>query len=155
MANKRGQSPKPLKELLLENEKLYGKNALRAELEPRTEKIPTKPEDFSEMESDIWDYYVSTLDEYRLFTLANGPLLRVLTRLHYEAEIMNREIDTHLLVGGSIVELKDHFAMRDRIHSNMLKLFKQMGIGPMEIAKLGCMLAGGTNKKEEKDEFFD
>ena len=78
-------------EHLLENEKLYGQVAKRAESEPVSELVPTKPADLSPMESGIWDYYKEVLDEYRLFTLANGPMLRMLVRMQYEEDLMNRE----------------------------------------------------------------
>ena len=157
MASSRGRTPKPLHEHLLENEKLYGQVAKRAESEPVSDLVPTKPEDLSPMESGIWDYYEKVLDEYKLFTLANGPMLRMLVRMQYEEDLMNREIDTRLPFCDTLAELKDLMAMRDKTHDKKLKLLKQMSLTPAEIAKLHCTLVGGMRegKKGEKDEFFD
>lgn len=152
MANKRGRTPKSLAEHKLENEKLYGAVAKRSETELQAEKIPTKPSDLSEMESDIWDYYQVVMDQYHVFSLINGPMLKMLVRLHYEHELVNREIDEKIMFGISFEEMTELFKIRDKHQGTMLKLYKQMGIGLMEVAKLGCLLGGLDRGKEDDDD---
>ena len=86
------QQPKSVTTLKLQKGKLYGDQAAREEIEPLPQKPlkPKCPSRFSPAEKKEWRYYKRILENYGLFTIANAPILELLSTntIHYASAMV-------------------------------------------------------------------
>lgn len=147
-----GRTPKNFKVLMLEKGVLYGSQKKRGEsIDNREEnlKVPLCPKIYTKSEREIWNQYADILKEYKLFNIANGPLLELIVRNVKDRENCIKKVKEEGIIidsyRGKIYN--PYWSAKNRCEENILKCLNQLGLSSIGLTRLGCL-----HTKEKKSE---
>ena len=147
---------KPIATHKLNHQKLYGDMAERAELEPMSELEPRCPQGLTKEERKVWRYYKSILKTYGLFSIANAPLLELLSRLTAEVQDFRKKSDGHYMVRDPNDREKwivnPYWGALRRLEDKIMNCLKELGLSSMGMARIGQL---SVRKKKETDGYFE
>ena len=145
-----GRKPKPTKLLEMEKGKLYDIQRDRGELEPKPDEelVPKVPKRFNKTQRRWWRYYAAILDNYGIFTVANAPMLEMLSTLWV----------TYIELEGTLSdEPTDEKALAKylKILPPLQKILDSLAMHSTGLAKIGSLRLKAKKQKDEIEELFD
>lgn len=156
----RGRKPKPAAVLKLEKGKLYDQQARRLEYEPKPyrEIIPRCPKTFSKEERKHWKYFSQILKVYGLFSVANAPILEMLSMNRMEYLFCRKKMHE---MGGSVVRIGDEittnpfFKTAMKLEERMMDGLKELGLSSVGMARLGSLLSAKAKPRSGMESLLD
>lgn len=150
-----GRPPKPMAQHKLEKPKLYGDLAERAELEPSCDLEPKCPQSLDANERKAWRYYAQILKSYGMLSVANAPMLEMVSRLHAETiEFHDKSRGKPIIKSpkGDGYIVNPFWGARKRNEDTIITLLKELGLSSVGIARIGSLALSARKKKSE---FFE
>lgn len=149
---------KPIQTHELSKQKLYGDQAARAEVEPRSTLKPRCPAILTKEERKAWKYYATILKAYGLFSIANAPLLDMLARLTAEAQEFHQKSKGHYMVKDPNNKEKwivnPYWGARHRNEDKIREALKELGLSSLGMARIS-QFAVKKKKENDDDRFFE
>jgi hypothetical protein len=146
---------KPIELHQLSKPKLYGDQAARAEVEPRSNLKPRCPSILTKAERKAWRYYAEILKAYGLFSIANSPLLDMLARLTAEAQEFHEKSKGHYMAKDPNNREKwivnPYWSARHRNEDKIMAALRELGLSSLGMAKIGQLAV----KKKQSNGFFE
>ena len=142
--------PTPQKMLQLRKGTLYNEQRDRGELEPKpdAELVPKVPKRFNKTQRRWWRYYAAILDNYGIFTVANAPMLEMLSTLWVTY------IELEEVLSGDPTDDKA-FAKYLKILPPLQKILDSLAMHSTGLAKIGSLRLKAKKQKDEIEELFD
>lgn len=150
-----GRPPKPIAVHQLEKEKLYGELAERAEIEPSSSMTPKCPKTLTTDERKAWRYYAEILNSYGLLSVANAPMLDMVSRLHAETITFHDKARGKPIVKSPKGEgyiVNPFWNARKKNEDTIITLLKELGLSSVGIARIGGY---AVQARKRKSEFFE
>jgi len=138
---------------VLEKGKLYGEFETRRKAEVKSSVIPQLPAHFEGKNQEIWEFYANILAQYGLFTIANAPILEVLTTITCEYYSCLEHIAKEgiiVITENNMEKTNPYWISKNRCIEIILKCLNSLGLSSVGLAKLGSLDA---KQKKEKTKF--
>ena len=142
--------PTPTRMLELRKGKLYDKQRDRGELEPKPddELVPKMPVRFTRQQKKWWRYYAAILDNYGILTVANAPMLEMLSTLW----VVYLELEEKLR--DDVTDDKA-LAKYMKILPPLQKILDSLAMHSTGLAKIGSLRLKAQKQKDEIEDLFD
>lgn len=147
--------------LKLTKGKLYGDQRDRDELTPKPKKElrPKCPKRFDKAEKKEWRYLKKILENYNLFTVANGPIMEMLAANMVQYRKCAKKVtEQGLLVEDSNGSTKYNlnWQVMIKLQAQITKELQELGLSSTGLAKIGALaLKAKKLKKDGMEDLLD
>ena len=152
--------PTPTALLKLTKGKLYDEQRDRAELEPKPKRElkPKCPGRFSRDEKKEWRYFKRILENYNLFTIANGPIMEMLaTNMVQYKDCAEKVSKTGMLIKGKSGDPKynPYWSAMNLIEAKIIKGLQELGLSSSGLARIGSLALKAKKQKSDLEGMMD
>ena len=155
-----GRKTIPTALLKLTKGKLYSDQRDRAELEPKPKRElrPKCPGRLSKDEKKEWRYFKRVLENYNLFTIANGPIVEMIAKnmVQYK-DCAEKVSETGMMVRGKSGELKynPYWSAMNLIEAKIIKGLQELGLSSSGLARIGSLALKAKKQKSDLEGMMD
>ena len=152
--------PTPTELLRLTKGKLYDEQRDRAELEPKP-KRELKPKCHGWLNKDEkkeWRYFKKILENYNLFTIANGPIMEMLAKNMVQYRDCAAKVsETGMLIQGKSGDPKynPYWSAMNLIEAKIIKGLQELGLSSSGLARIGSLALKAKKQKSDLEGMMD
>jgi len=156
----KGRKPLPTKLLELKKGILYSDQRDRGELEPKPKKElkPKCPGRLNKDEKKEWRYFKRILENYNLFTIANGPIMEMLaTDMVQYKKCAEKVGSTGIIIKGKAGDAKynPYWSAMNLIEAKIIKGLQELGLSSSGLARIGSLALKAKKQKSELEGLMD